>query len=117
MLGILGILLPVALAMTAYLISSWGDAMANSSPAVVNQRVNQKISEDTGKSKELMEESPKPDDHGDRCAEPDIPVVYPELATDVREGYECGIGIENFGDVHEGDLIEVYEVREVAREL
>jgi translation initiation factor IF-2 len=36
---------------------------------------------------------------------------------EVAEGYECGIGIENFNDLHEGDLIEVYEVREVVREL
>ena len=39
---------------------------------------------------------------------------------DVREvaaGYECGIGIENFQDVKEGDLIEAYEVREVARSI
>jgi translation initiation factor IF-2 len=39
---------------------------------------------------------------------------------DVREvaaGYECGIGIENFQDIKEGDLIEAYEVREVARSI
>ena len=39
---------------------------------------------------------------------------------DVREvaaGYECGIGIENFQDLKEGDLIEAYEVREVARSI
>jgi translation initiation factor IF-2 len=36
---------------------------------------------------------------------------------EVAEGFECGIGIENFQDLKEGDLIEAYEVREVAREL
>jgi translation initiation factor IF-2 len=36
---------------------------------------------------------------------------------EVAENFECGIGIENFNDVKEGDLIEAYEVREVAREL
>jgi translation initiation factor IF-2 len=36
---------------------------------------------------------------------------------EVAEGFECGIGIENFNDVKEGDVIEAYEVREVAREL
>jgi len=36
---------------------------------------------------------------------------------EVAEGFECGIGIENFNDVKEGDVIETYEVREVAREL
>jgi translation initiation factor IF-2 len=36
---------------------------------------------------------------------------------EVAEGFECGIGIENFNDVKEGDVIEAYEVHEVAREL
>jgi translation initiation factor IF-2 len=36
---------------------------------------------------------------------------------EVNEGFECGIGLENFQDIHEGDLIEAYEVREVARTL
>jgi translation initiation factor IF-2 len=36
---------------------------------------------------------------------------------EVAEGFECGIGIENFNDIKEGDVIETYEVREVAREL
>jgi translation initiation factor IF-2 len=37
---------------------------------------------------------------------------------DVREvasGFECGIGLENFNDVKEGDSIEGYLIREVAR--
>jgi translation initiation factor IF-2 len=37
---------------------------------------------------------------------------------DVREvtaGFECGVLIENFNDVKEGDQIEVFELREVAR--
>jgi translation initiation factor IF-2 len=36
---------------------------------------------------------------------------------EVAEGYECGIGLENFQDIHEGDEIEAFEVREVARSL
>jgi translation initiation factor IF-2 len=36
---------------------------------------------------------------------------------DVAQGYECGIGIENFQDIKEGDLIEAFEVREVARTI
>jgi translation initiation factor IF-2 len=36
---------------------------------------------------------------------------------EVAEGFECGIGLENFQDVHEGDVIEDFEVREVARSL
>jgi translation initiation factor IF-2 len=33
----------------------------------------------------------------------------------VATGYECGIGLANFRDIKEGDTIESYEVREVAR--
>ena len=36
---------------------------------------------------------------------------------EVKEGFECGIGLENFQDVKEGDLIETYEIREVERSL
>ena len=39
---------------------------------------------------------------------------------DVREvasGYECGIGIEGYQDIKEGDVIEAFEVREVARSI
>jgi translation initiation factor IF-2 len=33
----------------------------------------------------------------------------------VAAGFECGIGLERFRDIKEGDTIESYEVREVAR--
>src|SRR5215218_3530487 len=33
----------------------------------------------------------------------------------VREGFECGVGIENFNDVKEGDVLEFYEIVEVPR--
>jgi translation initiation factor IF-2 len=33
----------------------------------------------------------------------------------VREGFECGVGIENFNDVKEGDVLEFFEVVEVPR--
>ena len=39
---------------------------------------------------------------------------------DVREvtaGYECGIGIEKFNDIKEGDILEAYTFEEVKREL
>jgi translation initiation factor IF-2 len=36
---------------------------------------------------------------------------------EVREGFECGIGIENFNDIKVGDLIEAYRIEEVARSL
>ena len=36
---------------------------------------------------------------------------------EVREGFECGIGVSNFNDLKVGDLIECYTVTEVARTL
>ncbi|HWD10544.1 MAG TPA: translation initiation factor IF-2, partial [Solirubrobacteraceae bacterium] len=39
---------------------------------------------------------------------------------DVREvasGFECGIVLTNFQDLHEGDVLETYETRQVEREL
>ena len=36
---------------------------------------------------------------------------------EVREGFECGIGIENFNDLKVGDVIECYRVESVARTL
>jgi translation initiation factor IF-2 len=34
---------------------------------------------------------------------------------EVREGFECGIGLTDFQDLKQGDLIETYEEREIAR--
>jgi translation initiation factor IF-2 len=34
---------------------------------------------------------------------------------EVEEGYECGILLDGFNDVKEGDVLEVYETREVER--
>ncbi|MEZ0343373.1 MAG: translation initiation factor IF-2, partial [Caldimicrobium sp.] len=42
---------------------------------------------------------------------------FKEDVKEVSAGYECGIKIENFNDVKEGDFIEAFEVREVAQEL
>jgi translation initiation factor IF-2 len=36
---------------------------------------------------------------------------------EVREGFECGIALENYNDIRQGDVIEVYEVQEFARTL
>jgi translation initiation factor IF-2 len=33
----------------------------------------------------------------------------------VEEGFECGILLDGFNDVKEGDVLEVYETREVER--
>ena len=40
---------------------------------------------------------------------------FKDDAREVAQGFECGIGLANFNDVKEGDLIEVYEIREIAR--
>jgi translation initiation factor IF-2 len=42
---------------------------------------------------------------------------FKDDATEVRNGTECGIGVKNYTDVKVGDLIEVFEVKEIARSL
>ncbi len=42
---------------------------------------------------------------------------FKDDASEVRNGMECGIGVKNYTDVKVGDLIEVYEVKEIARSL
>lgn len=42
---------------------------------------------------------------------------FKDDAKEVAQGYECGIGIENFNDLKVGDVIEAYIKEEVAREL
>jgi translation initiation factor IF-2 len=42
---------------------------------------------------------------------------FKEDVREVREGFECGIGVENFNDLKVGDLIEAYRIEEVARSL
>ena len=42
---------------------------------------------------------------------------FKEDVADVTEGYECGIGVEGFKDFNEGDVIEVYEIKEIKRSL
>ena len=34
---------------------------------------------------------------------------------DVQTGFECGIGLENYQDLKPGDVIETYDMREIAR--
>jgi translation initiation factor IF-2 len=36
---------------------------------------------------------------------------------EVREGFECGVKLKNYTDIHEGDQLEFFEVKEVARTL
>ena len=42
---------------------------------------------------------------------------FKEDVKEVAAGYECGVGLENFNDIKEGDLIEVYEMVEISKEL
>jgi translation initiation factor IF-2 len=61
-----------------------------------------------------------------RLVRDSVPVFEGKVASlrrfkeDVREvtsGLECGIGLENFNDVKPGDVVEAFEVEEVARRL
>ncbi|WFP17597.1 translation initiation factor IF-2 [Citricoccus muralis] len=40
---------------------------------------------------------------------------FKDDATEVREGYECGIGLGKFNDIKDGDIIETYEMQEKPR--
>jgi translation initiation factor IF-2 len=40
-----------------------------------------------------------------------------EDVREVKEGFECGVKIKNYNDIAEGDLLEFFEVKEVARTL
>ena len=42
---------------------------------------------------------------------------FKDEVREVREGFECGMGFENYSDLQEGDMIECFEMREVARTL
>jgi translation initiation factor IF-2 len=40
---------------------------------------------------------------------------FKDDAREVREGFECGIGLSDFQDLKPGDIIETYDEREIAR--
>jgi translation initiation factor IF-2 len=42
---------------------------------------------------------------------------FKDDAKEVRENFECGLNIKGYNDIVEGDLIEFFEVKEVARTL
>jgi translation initiation factor IF-2 len=42
---------------------------------------------------------------------------FQEDTREVQEGFECGILLDGFNDVKDGDVLEAYETREVAREV
>ena len=42
---------------------------------------------------------------------------FKDSVKEVAAGYECGIGLENYNDIKEGDIIETYEIEEHERHL
>jgi translation initiation factor IF-2 len=40
---------------------------------------------------------------------------FKDDATEVREGYECGIGLGSFNDIKPEDVIQTFEMREIPR--
>ncbi|MEI8394635.1 MAG: translation initiation factor IF-2 [Rhodospirillaceae bacterium] len=42
---------------------------------------------------------------------------FKDEVKDVREGYECGMAFENYDNIQVGDIIEAFEIEEVARVL
>ena len=42
---------------------------------------------------------------------------FKDDVSEVRQGLECGIGVKNYNDVKTGDLIEVFEIIELKREI
>jgi len=42
---------------------------------------------------------------------------FKDDAREVLAGFECGIGIEGFNDIHPGDVIEAYFTEKLERKL
>jgi translation initiation factor IF-2 len=42
---------------------------------------------------------------------------FKEDAASVKQGFECGIGIDGFDDIKVGDILETYEIQQVEQEL
>jgi len=42
---------------------------------------------------------------------------FKDDAKEVREGFDCGLNIKNYNEIQEGDVLEFFEIREVARTL
>ena len=42
---------------------------------------------------------------------------FKDDAKEVREGFDCGLNIKGYNDIVEGDVLEFFEIREVARSL
>jgi translation initiation factor IF-2 len=42
---------------------------------------------------------------------------FKDDAKEVKEGFECGLNIKGYNDIQEGDVLEFFEIKEVARTL
>ena len=42
---------------------------------------------------------------------------FKDDAKEVREGFDCGLNIKNYNDIQKGDVLEFFEIKEVARTL
>ncbi|MDM7202613.1 MAG: translation initiation factor IF-2, partial [Thermodesulfobacteriaceae bacterium] len=42
---------------------------------------------------------------------------FKEDVKEVPAGYECGIKVENFNDIKEGDILETFEIKKITQEL
>ena len=42
---------------------------------------------------------------------------FKEDVNEVKNGYECGLSIEDFNDIKVGDIIESFEIKEIKRKL
>jgi translation initiation factor IF-2 len=42
---------------------------------------------------------------------------FKDEVKEVQHGYECGMAFENYNDIRENDIIEIFEVQEIARQL
>ena len=42
---------------------------------------------------------------------------FKDDAKEVKEGFECGLNLKNYNDIEVGDMLEFFEIKEVARTL
>ena len=43
--------------------------------------------------------------------------VLGDEVKEVKFGTECGMGLENFNDIREGDVMECFEIKEIKKTL
>ena len=42
---------------------------------------------------------------------------FKDEVKEVKDSFECGMAFENYSDIQEGDVIECFEIKEIARTL